>query len=61
MRSWIFRHVFRNPFEKSTGNGFFLGSFRALSKEGDPIINDLCEAILSGKPFIDIDHALVNL
>jgi hypothetical protein len=57
---WIFRHVFRNPFVKPADNHFSLGSFRALAPGGHPVIEDLCEALLAGKPFIDIGHANSN-
>ena len=58
---WIFRHVFRNPFIKPANGHFSLNSFSELAPGGNPVIEDLCEAILAGKPFIDIGHAKWNL
>jgi hypothetical protein len=54
---WFFRHVFSNPFVKTNDNSFFLESFRALAPGGNLVIEDLCDALLAGKPFIDIGHA----
>ena len=54
---WIFRHVFRNPFVNPRDMRFGLSSFRELAPGGHPVVEDLCEAILGGKPFIDIGHA----
>lgn len=54
---WFFRHVFCNPFVKSANDDFSLGSFRDLAPGGHPVIEDLCDALLTGRPFIDIGRA----
>jgi hypothetical protein len=51
---WIFRHVFRNPFVVPAENRFTLHSFQELAAGGHPVIEDLCEAVVSGRPFIAI-------
>jgi hypothetical protein len=53
---WIFRYVFPNPFVKPGNKHYFLDSFHSLAPGGNSTIEDLCEAIISGKPFIDIGH-----
>jgi hypothetical protein len=57
---WIFRYVFHNPFVKSTDNMFSLESFHALAPGGNAVIDDLCDDILEGKPFIDIGQVQKN-
>jgi len=53
---WIFRHVFRNRLIDPVDKRFSLSSFRELAPGGLPFIDDLCDSILAGKPFIDIGY-----
>ena len=55
---WIFRHVVRNPFVDPNRNyRFTVRTFRDVAHPGHPVIEELCEAILTKRPFIDIGHA----
>ena len=51
---WIFRHVVRMPFVDPETTQFSFRSLLDLAPGGNPIIEDLCEAILTGKPFINV-------
>jgi hypothetical protein len=51
---YIFRYVFRNPFVDPDGRGLSLERFSDLAPGAHPVIEDLCEALLSGAPFLDI-------
>jgi hypothetical protein len=51
---WIFRHLVRNPFVRMPDDQFMLESFHELAPAGTPVIDDICENIITGKPFIDI-------
>jgi hypothetical protein len=57
---WIFRHLIHNPFVDAAGQNFRLESFRKIAPGGNRIMDDLCEALVSGQPFIDIGHAQVE-
>jgi hypothetical protein len=53
---WFFRHIFLNPFVQSFDYRFNLESFQALAQGGNPVMDDLCDALLTTKPFVDIGH-----
>jgi hypothetical protein len=52
---WLFRYVTRLPLLRRPDKRFTLESFRMLGPGGDPTVDRLCTAIVTGQPFIDIN------
>lgn len=51
---WFFRYVTRVPLLRPSERSFALQTFRELAPGGHPIIDRLCEAIVTGSPFVDL-------
>jgi hypothetical protein len=51
---WIFRYVTRAPILRPAGRRFELRTFRELAPGGHPVIDKLCDAIVTGAPFVDL-------
>ena len=51
---WFFRYETRLPLLLPADRRFALTSFQQLAPGGDPTVNRLCEAFVSGSPFVDI-------
>jgi hypothetical protein len=52
---WRFRHPFTMPFYDPNVMEFDIPTWERLAPGGNAIIDRLCESVLSGAPFIDID------
>jgi hypothetical protein len=57
---WRFRHPFTMPFYDPSHFSFSLSTFERLLPDKDPAINDLCDSILTGSPFVDIGNRPYN-
>jgi len=55
---WFFRYVIRLPLVRPPNKRFALSSFRQLGPGGHPVIENLCEAIVTGRPFIDLGETI---
>jgi hypothetical protein len=53
---WFFRYEVRLPLLKVPGNRFALKSFSELGPDGDETIDAICEAFVSGEPFVGLSH-----
>jgi len=51
---WFFRYVIRQPLLRPPSRRFALSSFRELGPDGDPIVDRLAHAIITGAPFLDL-------
>jgi hypothetical protein len=51
---WFFRYVVRLPLVRPPNKRFSLSTFRELGPGGHPAIRNLCEAFVTGRPFIDM-------
>jgi hypothetical protein len=51
---WFFRYVVRLPLLRPPDRRFTLATFRQLGPGGDPVLDDLCDALVTGRPFLDI-------
>lgn len=51
---WFFRYEARMPLLLPRSRRFTLDSFHQLAPGGDPAIDRLCEAFVTGAPFVDI-------
>jgi len=51
---WFFRYVTRMPLLRPVQQPFVLKSFAALGPEGDRAVDRVCDAILTGAPFLDL-------
>ncbi len=51
---WFFRYVIRHPLLRPPSRRFALPSFRALGPDGDPVIDRIAHAIITGAPFLDL-------
>jgi hypothetical protein len=51
---WFFRYEVRLPLLHPPNKRFMLSTFRDLGPGGNPIIDNLCDAFVSGRPFIDM-------
>ena len=51
---WFFRYVTRVPLLRPSTAPFALRTFRELAPGGHPVIDHLCEAIVTGRPFVDL-------
>jgi hypothetical protein len=54
---WFFRYVTRLPLLRPPGGQFGLRTFRELAPGGHPVIDNLCEALVTGAPFVDLHLA----
>ncbi len=54
---WFFRYEVRLPLFFPPDKRFALRSFRALGPGGDPAIESICKAFVTGKPFLDLNAA----
>lgn len=52
---WFFRYEVRLPLLHPPDRRFALRSFRELGPGGDPAIENICEAFVSGRPFLDLN------
>lgn len=52
---WRFRHPVEMPFYDTEAKAFDLSDLRELGPGGNPIVDALCQRIISGQEFIDID------
>jgi hypothetical protein len=52
---WFFRYEVRLPLLRPADKRFSLGSFRDLGPGGDPAMENICEAFVSGKSFLDLN------
>jgi hypothetical protein len=53
---WFFRYEVRLPLLKVPGNRFSLKSFSELAPGGDETIDAICEAFVSGQPFVALSR-----
>ncbi len=53
---WFFRYVTRLPLLRPPDRLFALKTFRDLAPGGDAVMENLCERLVTGAPFIDL-HA----
>jgi hypothetical protein len=53
---WFFRYEVRLPLVKVPGNRFSLKSFSELGPGGDETIDAICEAFVSGEPFVSLSR-----
>ena len=53
---WFFRYVTRLPLLRAPDRTFGLKTFRDLAPGGHPVIDNLCEAVVTGAPFLDLSH-----
>ena len=51
---WFFRYVTRVPLLRPSTRPFALRTFRELAPGGHPVIDNLCEALVTGRPFVDL-------
>jgi hypothetical protein len=51
---WFFRYVVRLPLVRQPGRPFALKTFRELAPGGHPAIDNICDALVTGRPFIDL-------
>jgi hypothetical protein len=51
---WFFRYVTRLPLLRAPDRAFALKTFRDLAPGGHPVIDKLCEAVVTGTPFLDL-------
>ena len=51
---WFFRYVTRVPLLRPSTRPFALRPFRELAPGGHPVIDSLCEALVTGRPFVDL-------
>jgi hypothetical protein len=52
---WFFRYEVRLPLLHPPDKRFALHSFRELGPGGDPAIENICEAFVTGRPFLDLN------
>ena len=52
---WFFRYEVRLPLLHPPDKRFALHSFHELGPGGDPAIENICEAFVTGKPFLDLN------
>jgi hypothetical protein len=51
---WFFRYVTRVPLLRPSAAPFTLRTFRDLAPGGHPVIDNLCDALVTGRPFVDL-------
>ena len=51
---WFFRYITRVPLLRPSTQPFALETFRELAPGGHPVIDRLCEALVTGRPFVDL-------
>ena len=51
---WFFRYEVRLPLLHPPDKRFALRSFRELGPGGDPAIENICDAFVTGRPFLDL-------
>jgi hypothetical protein len=51
---WFFRYVVRLPLLRPPTRKFVLASFRDLAPGGHPVIDRICDALVTGAPFVDL-------
>jgi len=51
---WFFRYVTRVPLLRPPAGRFSLPTFRVLGPGGHAVVENLCEAIVTGRPFLDL-------
>jgi hypothetical protein len=51
---WFFRYVTRVPLLRPSTPPFALRTFRELAPGGHRVIDNLCEALVTGRPFVDL-------
>lgn len=54
---WFFRHEVRLPLLHPADKRFALHSLRELGPGGDPALDRICDAFVTGKPFLDLNAA----
>jgi hypothetical protein len=52
---WFFRYVVRVPLLRPRRGPFALTTFRELAPGGHAVIDELCRAMLTGEPFLDLN------
>jgi hypothetical protein len=52
---WFFRYVTRLPLLRPPQRPFALKTFRDLAPGGDAVMENLCERLVTGAPFIDLN------
>ena len=52
---WFFRYVTRLPLLRPPQRLFALKTFRDLAPGGDAVMEHLCECLVTGAPFIDLN------
>ena len=52
---WFFRYEVRLPLLHPADKRFALNSLRELGPGGDPALENICEAFVTGKPFLDLN------
>ncbi|MBK8742720.1 MAG: hypothetical protein IPM02_25985 [Betaproteobacteria bacterium] len=55
---WFFRYEVRLPLLFPADKRFALRSFHELGPGGDPAIANICEAFVTGSPFLDLNAPL---
>lgn len=53
---WFFRFTTRVPLLRPPSRRFALESFRSLGPAGDPVIDGICDAIVSQRPFLNLSR-----
>jgi hypothetical protein len=53
---WLFRYEVPLPLLHPPDKRFALASFRELGPNGNPTIDRLCEAFVTGEPFLDLSR-----
>ena len=51
---WFFRYEVRLPLLHPPDKRFALNTFDELAPGGDQAIDNICEAFVTGKPFVDM-------
>ncbi len=51
---WFFRYVTRAPLLRPSKQPFALQTFRQLAEGGDPVLDRVCHALVTGAPFVDL-------
>ena len=51
---WFFRYVTRVPLLRPSTRPFALQTFRELAPGGHPVIDNLLDALVTGRPFVDL-------
>jgi hypothetical protein len=52
---WFFRYETRLPLLRPADRKFRLRTFRELGVGGDPVLGRVCDALVTGRPFLDLN------